>query len=264
MSEGIARAIMRVNSLMACALFESDEETRYYLKGTHVMPHPSGNGAVLAATDGHALLAVHEAEGYASGLPTIWSIDQAILKPHITKWTAANKWVKKSANRFWCELTRTEAKHASLSIFSALNAQEVLDGEAKLVATLQGEFWIDGAFPEFGRVIPVIPPKRVMPPPALQSQFLRRIAELAGIFRDGSLYTPAVTIWSAGDSNPCRVVIDGHPELVCVVMPFRATSAAATDAKAIDPDWLLPLLGKQPETAEPAPLPTEQELAEAA
>jgi hypothetical protein len=263
MSEGIARAIVRVDSLLACALFESTEETRYYLKGTHVMPHPDGTGAVLAATDGQTMLVIHEAEGYASGLPTTWSIDQATLKPHITKWTAANKWVKKSAHRFWCELTRTEVTLASLSIFAAINAQEVRDGEARLIATLQGEFWIDGSYPEIARVIPAIPPKRVMPPPALQSKFLRRIAELAGIFRKDSSYTPAVTIWSAGDGNPCRVVIDGHPELVCVVMPFRA-SAAATDAKAIDPDWLLPLIGKQPETAEPEPLPAEPELAEAA
>jgi hypothetical protein len=257
MSEGIARAIVRVDDLMACALFESTEETRYYLKGTNVMPHPDGNGTVLAATDGQTLLVVHEAEGYASGLPTIWSIDQATLKPHITKWTAANKWMKKSSRRFWCELTRTEVKLASLSIFAAENAQEVRDGEATLIATLQGEFWIDGNFPEVARVIPTIPTKRVMPPPALQSKLLRRVTELAAIYRDGSLYTPAVTIWSAGDGNPCRVVIDGHPELVCVLMPMRTASAAATDAKAIDPDWLLPLIGKQPETAEPEPLPAE-------
>lgn len=37
----------------------STEETRYYLNGVHLEPHPCG-GAFMVATDGHRLIVVHD------------------------------------------------------------------------------------------------------------------------------------------------------------------------------------------------------------
>ncbi len=45
------------------ALAQSTEETRYYLKGVHVSAHPRGEGVILAATDGHMLIAAHDPTG---------------------------------------------------------------------------------------------------------------------------------------------------------------------------------------------------------
>lgn len=39
----------------------SKEETRYYLNGVHIEPHPR-QGALLVSTDGHRMIVVHDAE----------------------------------------------------------------------------------------------------------------------------------------------------------------------------------------------------------
>jgi DNA polymerase III sliding clamp (beta) subunit (PCNA family) len=44
----------------------STEETRYYLNGVHVEPHPV-KGAILVATDGHRMLIAHDKDGSCSG-----------------------------------------------------------------------------------------------------------------------------------------------------------------------------------------------------
>ena len=44
----------------------SKEETRYYLNGVFIEPHPVG-GAVLVATDGHRMLVAHDEKGEVSG-----------------------------------------------------------------------------------------------------------------------------------------------------------------------------------------------------
>lgn len=46
----------------ACAEFQSQEETRYYLNGVYVRKHPDG-GTVLVATDGHRMLVAHDKAG---------------------------------------------------------------------------------------------------------------------------------------------------------------------------------------------------------
>lgn len=43
----------------------SDEETRYYLKGVFVEPHAQG-GVTLTATDGHRLIVIRDADGFAN------------------------------------------------------------------------------------------------------------------------------------------------------------------------------------------------------
>ena len=53
-----------VNAMLFKAAREcqSSEETRYYLGGVYVQPHPE-RGALLVATDGHRLIAIHDETG---------------------------------------------------------------------------------------------------------------------------------------------------------------------------------------------------------
>lgn len=64
------RAILRAGKLVAIEPFQSSEETRYYLTGVHIGPHPEG--AILVATDGHTLAAMLDRDAAVAGLPAIW------------------------------------------------------------------------------------------------------------------------------------------------------------------------------------------------
>ncbi len=44
----------------------SRDQSRYYLNGVHVSPHPKG-GAILSATDGHILIVIRDPEAYCVG-----------------------------------------------------------------------------------------------------------------------------------------------------------------------------------------------------
>jgi hypothetical protein len=56
----------------------STDETRYYLNGVHVEPHPE-KGAVLVATDARRMIVLHDAAGYA-GRTAIVSADKELVK----------------------------------------------------------------------------------------------------------------------------------------------------------------------------------------
>lgn len=49
------------NLLRLAHMAISKEETRYYLNGVHIEPHPV-RGAILVATDGHRMVVIHDAD----------------------------------------------------------------------------------------------------------------------------------------------------------------------------------------------------------
>ena len=57
---------VRAKHFAAAYLFASTEETRYYLNGVLVEPHPDG-GVLLVATDGHRMVAIRDEEGETNG-----------------------------------------------------------------------------------------------------------------------------------------------------------------------------------------------------
>ncbi|SDG35123.1 hypothetical protein [Pelagibacterium luteolum] len=63
----------------AAALFQSTEETRYYLNGVHIEPHPDG-GVFLVATDGHRMLVCHDKSGTIAGETAICQLGKDQLK----------------------------------------------------------------------------------------------------------------------------------------------------------------------------------------
>ena len=57
---------VRARHFAAAYLFASTEQTRYYLCGVLVEPHPDG-GVLLVATDGHRMVAIRDDEGETNG-----------------------------------------------------------------------------------------------------------------------------------------------------------------------------------------------------
>jgi hypothetical protein len=59
----MSRLIVSTACLLAASVAVSTEETRYYLHGVAVQPHPV-QGVILIATDGHRMMVVHDPNGY--------------------------------------------------------------------------------------------------------------------------------------------------------------------------------------------------------
>ncbi|WP_339774276.1 hypothetical protein [uncultured Thalassospira sp.] len=53
------RITVQAKYFLAAWQFTSTDDTRYYLGGVHIEPHPDG-GALLVATNGHILCAIHD------------------------------------------------------------------------------------------------------------------------------------------------------------------------------------------------------------
>ncbi|WMT85597.1 hypothetical protein NO932_11725 [Pelagibacterium sp. 26DY04] len=63
----------------AAALFQSSEETRYYLNGVHIEPRADG-GVFIVATDGHRMLVCHDETGTIEGGSVICRLGKDQLK----------------------------------------------------------------------------------------------------------------------------------------------------------------------------------------
>lgn len=77
--------IVQARYLPMLAPFISTEETRYYLNGVFIEPHPE-TGALLVATDGYHLGVIHD-ETAECDKAAIWPID-----PYLVKWLTEWKW----------------------------------------------------------------------------------------------------------------------------------------------------------------------------
>ena len=110
--------------LRAVALAQSTEQTRYYLCGVHVEPHPDG-GVILVATNGYVMTVAHDPEG---------TCDAKAIYP-ITKKALAD--LKGKANR-------AVVDDGTLTI---LDHYECVIGFHPVAP-------IDGTFPEWQRVLP--------------------------------------------------------------------------------------------------------------
>lgn len=60
----MAQLTISTRALLAAATCISTDQTRYYLRGVAVQPHPRG-GALLISTDGHRMMVVHDEWGSA-------------------------------------------------------------------------------------------------------------------------------------------------------------------------------------------------------
>ena len=114
---------LNIRLLKAAAIATSKEETRYYLKGVAIQSDQKG--AYIVATDGHRLLAFRQSEQAGESV-------SIIIPNDIVAGLKLNKHVETA------ELTRESATHFRLDYC----------GTSTIFAP------IDGAFPDWRRIIP--------------------------------------------------------------------------------------------------------------
>jgi len=127
--------------------FVSNEKTRPYLQGINIERGPDG-GAILTATDGHALASWYDRDGYIDGEP-------------IVSIRSVAKLCKMSKNdRFKTWLVGIDKRVAVVVCPAALEAEQVLvcfeSGQCEMLGGASSDAVISGTFPNWRRVVPTI------------------------------------------------------------------------------------------------------------
>lgn len=231
--------LFRADLFRACLRFVSTEETRYYLNGVLVQPHPE-RGVYLVATDGHRMAVVYDENGYARR--------EAILRPtlkvteykptakqgdlFITARSGAGRTIAESYLNEWPVTDRGRWQDIAYDPLSV----ERFDAMRRGVNVVTE---IDGSFPDWRRVVPAAW-ERDGQPVLLNSSYvaalvdahkdMARVCERQGAHRLAR--AAAMRITPAEKEGPALVQFPDADFAFFVVMPIRDTDSRA------GPAWL--------------------------
>ena len=189
----------------ACA---STDETRDYLQGVYVEPHPQG-GVLLVTTDGHRMLVVRDETGFAD--------ETAVIK------------LKKDALKH-CKSKRGDCRE--IVIDSGMNeaAIRLVSGTADepeySPLAIAYRVRVDGPYPDYRRVIPQTFEGGM---PAFNGGYLGSFGDigkdLAEHVHGVSRETPAMRL-TPNNSGPAVITWPDYSDLAFgVLMPMRALDA---------------------------------------
>lgn len=205
----------------AALQFISTEETRYYLNGVFIEPHPDG-GVIMAASDGHLLAAVRDKSAYITG-------DGGWICP-VPKGPFTTALKRKTAGTL-------HFVGSSVYLTDAILGQDATSPEfdpTKITAQHNAIAYakpVDGTFPDWRRLIPSATPDtstRIVLNGKHFDQFTKAVAALA---EDG---TPELSIAMPRDMQSPIVIQSGRAtDFFGLVMPMREQQKAEPT-----PDWL--------------------------
>ena len=198
----------------------SKEETRYYLCGVFVEPHPV-KGVTLTATDGHKLLVIHDESGRAD--------ESAIVRLDVKLCKATRGMVRE---------VQVETGSSEAAFAEALKGYTDDETNFQKVAAAYS-VRVDGSFPDYRHVIPKA--YGDAPAPAFASIHLLGMAaigtELAAHFHDFNAKRSVSLVnrkdvmqiraeLDAPDGGPALVTWPACPAAFGVLMPVRWNDAA--------------------------------------
>lgn len=183
------------------APFIGIDDIRYYLRGINVRPHKDG-GAVICATNGHALGAIHDPDAVCDVEVTLR------LDPRMMQACAASI--------------------AKKRIVTVLNGRlAVVEGPVDAEVYIQaGDPLIDGSctYPRYEKVIPKAGSMKPGMLGAYDARYIALVerAAAAATKAQGSAKCSAIRFFNVGDENGCGVVrLESAPDFVGVLMPIR-------------------------------------------
>ena len=176
---------------------QSTEETRYYLQGVFVQPHPD-KGALLVATDGHRMLVGHDADGVC----------------------------KKAAI---CSVGKEAFTHKTREPEVA-DKIEIDDGGIAALGTFRSikSVFVDGTYPDWSHVLlPVLKlakerfhGKPVFAPAGFNGEYIAALPKVAAIM-GGDKGTRAVKLIAFSEADPALILFPNFPQIFGVMMPMR-------------------------------------------
>lgn len=238
--------LFRADLFRASMRCMSTEETRYYLNGVAVQPHPS-EGVFLVATDDHRMSVMHDPQGYASR--------SAIFRPTLKP--AEYKPGPREGDLFVTATLNPGADgFAAYGLASSVLREYPSDGRNPLTFDYlpdeidpESTGWestarklnvleeIDGSFPDWTRVLPNCWGQE-SGPVLFNAKYVTELAEARKDFqrtvdRAGQECTryPAMRVTGNG-SGPALIQFPGAPFAVFCIMPIRDANDLAR------PNWL--------------------------
>lgn len=178
----------------------STDETRYYLQGLHVSPHPEG-GAYVVGTDGHVLLIFHDKDATVSGSAII-APDEHIREELTTGGARARVLFARKDRLYVAEVGHDSAD----ALFEA--------PAGKATAAQYVHATIDGKFPDWRKVFQ--PVEAGHPLPIIDARLLNRMAKALSFSRPSRQLLlrptgPDATkhpVWAFGEINyGCGVIM---------------------------------------------------------
>lgn len=263
----------------ALASFLCTEETRYYLRGIFVHPHPTQPGVILVATDGHVLGVIHDVDGYANG-EWICQIPTQIM--------SACRKKRKTGVRFKPDENAGHVHfigHTGYVTAEALKDFHWNGGSLKDDSPMANDpseitqFHlaiayapaIDGTYPAWPRVLPKdFGPFEIL---SVNSKYVSRFADAAKFLRESGpdiqhlIMIPTDLSSSRKDDSrggdPIIVRIADTPHFLGVLMPMhdRDRFHQKTAERAF-PEWVKEIASHRPPDKPPAEKPAEAPAAE--
>jgi hypothetical protein len=209
--------------------FVSTEETRYYLTGIQIEPHPKG-GVILVATDGHRLGAVHDPEGDSNG-HWICPVPDVLARA-CRKQTARKGGIGGRAEQLHF---RGRAGYVTDALLG--DANPAVPGEYQMAQAFCPP--IDGTYPDWRRAVPKWPPRGkpqlVSFNAAITAGFIAS-ASAAGCWKGSA---PISAFPGSGPSDPMLIRIDlpAAIDFIGIFMPMRC-GLPDPDRETGLPAWL--------------------------
>lgn len=190
----------------------SKEETRYYLNGVHIEPHPV-KGALLVSTDGHRMVCIHDANA---------ECDEVAIVQLPTFVRALCKTSKKGkgleVDRAVLEVSK--ADNRATVVIESVNAKGDVTRTAPVVTA--HKVIIEGNFPDWRRVTPK-GPFSAGSPAAFNSKLVGEIGQFGARLRHDSSNPPPMYFLRSGDSDAAPVVVRwaSQHHIFAILMPMR-------------------------------------------
>jgi len=184
------------NLFRLCYPYVSKEETRYYLMGVYVTPHPEG-GVLMVATNGHVAIAIHDESGYCAE-PAIVEVSKPVL--------AACK-PKKDCK------TRLRADMGEVIVYAT-------KGQFKEEAiAISSRPFIEGTFPDYRRVFPIDMSGHGEYSNAYAPSYMAMAAKTCMDLNSHALQM------NSGKESPGVVRFAGHKNVVVIIMRLRVNES---------------------------------------
>lgn len=209
-----------MNYFRAAAECQSTEETRYYLNGVYVTPHPE-KGAMLTATDGHRLICLHDESGKCSAAKIVKVDPKAI---DVKSYNALRKAMPEAPPRLVIE----DDGIVTVGTYRSLKS-----------------CFVDGTYPDWPLVVkPVLARVKEgkFAPASYNNRYVAAFGRIATMLSSDNNPGASIRIISFTEAEPSLVRFGSIDHAFGILMPMRAASSNEI------PVWMKPIL-------EPAPAP---------
>lgn len=202
------------------AAYRSTDDSRFYLQGVYVQPHPCG-GAYLVATDGHRMLVVYDASAECTEAAII-ACPSDLLR------AAKSKPVRQRRRGAGAQ----DGEPMGPRMLAIVDNQAIIFCDGIEVHRGVAPASIDGTFPDWRRVVPTIdsvPASERSLSPAFAPAYLEAFGETGRALAEHFDTKAPVRIVPCGQSAAI-VLFDNCREAFGVLMPMRSAAPAELPA----------------------------------